>query len=169
MQKKAPIVYNKRAVSRGPRTKLSPELVKEIVAKSYDHSINSLVKEYKIGSRTINKLIANNPLPPRIMTREEMEPLERTGLMVKDCTKVLEQTIFTMQAVLEDEVDRLKGNLVRKKDVPREKPTISVKDLTMFFAEVAPFVLSKVEPRKQKAGEKTPLTKVHSMFVKKSS
>ena len=162
MKTKKVITYNKRAVSRGPRTKYTPELIKEIVTKSYTQSINSLVKEYKIGSRSINKIILNNPMPPRITIREEMEPLERTGLMVKDCTKVLEQTIFTMQTCLEAEVKRLK-------DHPGDKPTITIKDLTSFFESVAPYVLSKVEPRAKGKSEKTPLTKVHSMFVKKSS
>lgn len=147
-------------VSPGPKRILTDEMKKEILADTLDHSKIWVAKKYRIGTLTVGKLISENPMPPKITAREELDPLKRTELLAMDSTKVLEYTIHSMKSLLEAEIQA-------KKDNPEAKPTITVKDLKDFFETVAPYVLQKADSVPLRKVEKTPMAKVHNMFAKK--
>ena len=151
---------SQKGKKKGPRTVVTSELKKALLKDTLDLPVYVLAKKYHLDRTTVIKIIKENPMPPVITAREELDPLRRTELLAKDSTKVLELTIFSMKTLLETEIEA-------KKLDPTAKSTITIKELKDFFETVAPYVLQKVDSAPAKKGEKTPMAMVHNMFAKK--
>jgi len=130
-------------------------------------SSEDIMKKYNIAKNTFFKILAVKKdeikeSPPMIIDpspfigRRNIDTLARTALAKNDAQNVVEATLALMSFHVKAEAKRLRTD-------PNAQPRISIRDLTNFFAESAPYVLQKAE-NKGKEKENSTVKKINTMF-----
>lgn len=151
----------------------TPEIENAIWDDYYNNKMKNadIMKKYDVGKVTFFKIIkkkreAIKPVPPvdprEFVEKKNIDALARTVEFKEDAQTVVEATMALMAHHLRNELEALRTD-------PKAQARISVKDLTAFFAESAPYVLPKIDSKKGKDGENQPLKKINTMFKNKTA
>ena len=125
----------------------------DILAK---HNV-SLGTFHKIIREKRDEVKEAKPIDPTPhFSRKSLDALARTIAVKDDAQDIVEATLALMAHHVKSEHKRLKAD-------PTASPRISIKDLTAFFSESAPYVLPKIDSKKG-ADAPTPTRKLNDMF-----
>lgn len=146
--KKAP--HRRRAVITGQ--------LRINVLKDYHTSkmtITDICERHSICYETCRKILDTTDYKPEdlkefnpndVFERRNMDPITRLQLLSTDATQVIEMTLAVMKYKLQQEMTQTAGNENKSLSIP-------IKELTLFFAEAAPYVLTKLDKKKPSANE----------------
>ena len=171
MGRKLKLPRNPKKAPRRTRAVITPQL-KLNVLKDYhvnNMTITSICDRYSCCYETVRKILDTTEYKPEcfnsfnpgdVFQRKEMNPLERLKMLTSDALQVVELSLAVMSFKLRQELSRTESN----EDFTA---TISIKELTMFFAEAAPYVLQKLGKLKESGlAAQSPRSKAYDMFKK---
>ena len=153
MGRNATLPRNPKKAPKRTRAVITPQL-KLNVLKDYhanQMTITAICDRYSVCYETVRKILDTTDYRPEdfksfnpgdVYQRKELDPLQRLLMLTTDATQVVELSLAFMSFKLHQELKRAESN----EDFAA---TISVKELTSFFAEAAPYVLSKVGMAKE--------------------
>ena len=129
------------------RTVITPQLKLNILKDFHitHMTITSICVQYSCCYETVRKIIDSTEykvedfkpfIPGDLHKRADLPPQERQKLLTSDVTRVIESILALM-------FYRLQQELILLQSSGDNAPTISFKDLTRFFAAVAPYGLLK--------------------------
>lgn len=137
-------IVNKRQSPTMITAQIGANILIEYHEKGY--RVPQISATYNLSQRAVYTYLKNNEYTPAVqfnyrdvLVRSELEPLQRIKLLGNDAAQNLELVMASMNYKLLQELEATKDNASDK------TATLSVKELTAFFSEVAPYVLSKVE------------------------
>ena len=135
-------------------------------------TIVAICDRYSICYETCRKILDTTEYKPEdfkafnpddVYQRKDIEPLERLRLLTSDALESIEMSLAVMKYKLLREINQTAKN-------EDKALTLSIKELTMFFAEAAPYVLPKAEKQKLPGkNEKPPRAMVFEMFKKENA
>lgn len=145
----------------------TPEIDNDIWDDYYGNKmkIEDIMKKYNVGRVTLFKIIKEKRETIKEMkpidttphfNRKELDSLARTIAVKDDAQDIVEATLALMAHHVKAEHKRLKAD-------PEASPRISIKDLTAFFSESAPYVLPKIDTKKG-AEAPTATNRLNQMF-----
>jgi hypothetical protein len=133
-------------------------ILNEVYEKGY--SVARISATYDVSKRAVYNFLKRTPYTPKlkkqfnpdeVLKRAELDPLPRLKLLTNSAAQVVELTLAFIQSKLEAGIDGTAD--------------IKIADLTQFFKESAPYVLSKKDTVTKKVEHKdTPKGKLHEMF-----
>jgi hypothetical protein len=174
MSRKLKLPRNPKKAPKRTRSVITPHLRLNVL-KDYhvnNMTITSICDRYSCCYETVKKILNTTEYKPEcfqsfspgdVFQRKEMNPLERTKMLTEDATQVVELTLAYMRFKLYQELRRSEAN-------EDYTATVPIKELTLFFAEVAPYVLQKIGKTKESGlVVQSSRTKIHDMFKKEQA
>lgn len=169
MGRKPNLPRNPKKAPRRTRVVITPQLRVDVLKEYHVNrlTITNICQRHSCCYETVRKILDTTEYKPEnfrsfnpgdVYKRTDLPPMERLKLLSSDATQILELTLAVMIYKLQRELNQTENNVDKT-------TTLSVKELTMFFAEAAPYVLQKAKAVIKSGGERqTPLGKVHNMF-----
>jgi hypothetical protein len=169
MERNAKLPRNPKKAPKRTRAVITPQLQLNVLKDYHANqmTITAICNRYSVCYETVRKILDTteyNPdcfksfNPGDVYQRKELDPLERLKLLTTDATQVVELSLAFMSFKLHQELKRTESN----EDFAA---TISVKELTDFFREAAPYVLTKVGNAKDsRQASQNPRAKIHNMW-----
>lgn len=149
------------------RTKVTPELEQAVYSDYYhgklsykELSVKFLIHVDTVGA-IINRLEA--PVvefdPQAVKARKNLDPLDRLNEVKKDSAESIEMIVALVNYQVRKDLENVKDN---------KRAALSIKDLTGFYKEVAPYVLPKIDaPKKAGSPDKeSGSEKLFELFLK---
>ena len=161
---------NPKKAPRRTRVVITPQLRIDVLKEYHVNrlTITNICQRHSCCYETVRKILDTTEYKPEnfgsfdpgdVYKRVDLPPIDRLKLLSSDAAQVIELTLAVMIFKLQRELNQTENNVDKT-------ATISIKELTMFFAEAAPYVLQKAKAViKSGVDMQSPLRKVHNMFA----
>lgn len=169
MGRKPNLPRNSKKAPRRTRAVITAQLRIDVLKEFHVNrlTITNICQRHSCCYETVRKILDTTEYKPEnfrsfnpgdVYKRIDLPPIDRLKLLSSDAAQILELTLAGMIFKLQRELNQTENNVDKT-------ATLSVKELTMFFAEAAPYVLQKAKSVIKSGGDmQSPLAKVHNMF-----
>lgn len=169
--KKPKVVVEKVKRPRKHNMAITPQIAQNILHEKYVklYTNKRIAATYGYAEITIRKFLQRTPYDPSaipkfnpldVLKRADLSAIERVELLGKDAAQSLELIIAAANCKLRAALETTKDNAVDK------AATVELKELTILFEKIAPYVMEKKESTGRKGSKttETPKAKAFNMF-----